>query len=300
MALGDTFDLGRAYTQAQGVKNMQSELSWRQQLMTDKKRTTEETAHLQEKYAMWRASDKDPALRAQILAEARQNGGPQLANVPDDALAQYIEAGFEQKLNLKKTDVGTLYATGEDGTYLPASQAVGKKKYEKPEKPTEPKHSNEFQLYLDEGGDENDKAAFAKWRRDNEDRKANAGKDGGGMSSADASLIYRQVVGIFGGTYDPITGTITGLDKDQTVRAQRLAAQASRKYVDSKGALTVAEAVDQAMNGSPGDTPTGGRGGARRPAAESPAKSEDKFVVGQRYKDAQGNVATYRGNGVWE
>jgi hypothetical protein len=138
MALGDTFDLGRAYTQAQGVKNMQSELSWRQQLMTDKKKTTEETAHLQEKYAMWRASDKDPALRAQILAEARQNGGPQLANVPDDALAQYIEAGFEQKLNLKKTDVGTLYATGEDGTYLPASQAVGKKKYEKPDKPDKP------------------------------------------------------------------------------------------------------------------------------------------------------------------
>ncbi|HLP99229.1 MAG TPA: hypothetical protein VK149_12380 [Sideroxyarcus sp.] len=30
------------------------------------------------------------------------------------------------------------------------------------------------------------------------------------------------------------------------------------------------------------------------------AEKQDKFVVGKQYKDANGNVATYRGNGQWE
>lgn len=66
-----------------------------------------------------------------------------------------------------------------------------------------------------------------------------------GVSAENA--IYRQVVGAFGGTFDPVTGSIVGLDKDQASRVQGIAARASRSYVDGSGKVTIAEAVDGAM-----------------------------------------------------
>ena len=35
-------------------------------------------------------------------------------------------------------------------------------------------------------------------------------------------------------------------------------------------------------------------------APPSAGKPQDKFIIGKQYKDANGNVATYRGNGQWE
>ncbi len=40
------------------------------------------------------------------------------------------------------------------------------------------------------------------------------------------------------------------------------------------------------------------KSGAANSATPSPAP--DKFIVGKQYKDSKGNIATYRGNGVWE
>jgi len=38
----------------------------------------------------------------------------------------------------------------------------------------------------------------------------------------------------------------------------------------------------------------------RKPDDKTPAKGEDKFIVGNVYKDASGNSATYLGNGKWK
>jgi hypothetical protein len=35
-------------------------------------------------------------------------------------------------------------------------------------------------------------------------------------------------------------------------------------------------------------------------SAGAPAAQQDKFITGKKYKDAQGNTATYLGNGKWE
>jgi hypothetical protein len=35
-------------------------------------------------------------------------------------------------------------------------------------------------------------------------------------------------------------------------------------------------------------------------ASPAPAQGADKYIVGKQYKDAQGNMATYLGNGKWQ
>jgi hypothetical protein len=50
---------------------------------------------------------------------------------------------------------------------------------------------------------------------------------------------------------------------------------------------------------SPSPTPAPTRSAAPQ-ATPNPMPTPDKFAVGKPYKDAKGNVKTYRGNGVWE
>jgi hypothetical protein len=68
---------------------------------------------------------------------------------------------------------------------------------------------------------------------------------GGGFKAADTNAIYRQSSGLFGGTYNPLTGQFTGLDRDQAEQAQRIASRASQIY--AAGGVDHATAVDIAL-----------------------------------------------------
>lgn len=77
------------------------------------------------------------------------------------------------------------------------------------------------------------------------------------MKSADSNTIFRQVVTAYGGLYDPMTGQITGLNKDQAAQAQALASRASQLYQEGEGNVDHATAVQRAMSEG---------GGAQTPA----------------------------------
>jgi hypothetical protein len=79
-------------------------------------------------------------------------------------------------------------------------------------------------------------------------RKTNAAKgEGSGIKSADSNNIGRAVSTAFGGFYDPVNGTFSGLDKDTATRALAIRARAERIFMDSRGTIGHGEAVEQAM-----------------------------------------------------
>ncbi|MFO7306889.1 MAG: hypothetical protein C0P74_015385 [Gammaproteobacteria bacterium] len=74
-----------------------------------------------------------------------------------------------------------------------------------------------------------------------------SGAASGGLKASDTNAIYRQVVGLFeGATWDPITGRIAGLSKEQAAQAQRIASRASQLYASGQ-VLDHATAVDIAL-----------------------------------------------------
>lgn len=74
-----------------------------------------------------------------------------------------------------------------------------------------------------------------------------SGAASGGFKASDTNAIYRQAVGLFeGGTWDPITGRIAGLSKEQAAQAQRIASRASQIYASGQ-VLDHATAVDIAL-----------------------------------------------------
>lgn len=78
----------------------------------------------------------------------------------------------------------------------------------------------------------------------------------GGLRTADASLIYRQAAGLFGGTYDPLTGRFAGLDPEGAQSVQRIASRAS--VIFKAGGVDHATAVDQALDEAQSAEATGG------------------------------------------
>jgi hypothetical protein len=68
----------------------------------------------------------------------------------------------------------------------------------------------------------------------------------GGISSAVSGLIYRQSAGVYGGTYDPVSGRFAGLDRESAANVQRLASRAS--VIFKQGGVDPQTAVDQALN----------------------------------------------------
>ncbi len=80
----------------------------------------------------------------------------------------------------------------------------------------------------------------------------------GGYKSADANAIYRQVGGLFGGFYDPITGGFGGLDPDQANRVQMVAARAEELF--NAGDMGHTGAVLQALREYQGATGSTGLG----------------------------------------
>lgn len=67
----------------------------------------------------------------------------------------------------------------------------------------------------------------------------------GGIRAADSSAIYRQAAGLFGGTYDPVSGRILGLDRSTSENVQRIASRASQLFLE--GGIDHATAVDVAL-----------------------------------------------------
>lgn len=54
------------------------------------------------------------------------------------------------------------------------------------------------------------------------------------VKAADDSLIGKNIVGFFGGAYDPVTEKIVGLDKDTTMKVSKIAAKASKYFKENK------------------------------------------------------------------
>lgn len=66
------------------------------------------------------------------------------------------------------------------------------------------------------------------------------------MKATDTNSIYRQAAGLFGGMYDPMTGRIGGLNREQAQTVQGIASRASQIYMEGGGEVDHATAVDQA------------------------------------------------------
>lgn len=66
------------------------------------------------------------------------------------------------------------------------------------------------------------------------------------VKASDDSLMSKNVTAYFGGTYDPATGEITGLDKDSAKKVTEYSARASKYFKDNKN-LTHNEATALAL-----------------------------------------------------
>lgn len=111
---------------------------------------------------------------------------------------------------------------------------------------------------------------------------------GGALKAADSNSIFRQAASLFGGQWDPVTGRFSGLEKDQAVQAQNIAARASEIYA-SEG-VPHAVAVQQAFNEMAG-------GGAPAPQGDGPVQiqtAEDYAALppGAEYIDPNGQRRT--------
>lgn len=72
------------------------------------------------------------------------------------------------------------------------------------------------------------------------------GKDGsGGLKAADENAIYKQAGTLFGGRYDPISGTFAGLSRDKAMNAQAVAERGTQLFASGK-AKTRTEAATRA------------------------------------------------------
>jgi hypothetical protein len=100
------------------------------------------------------------------------------------------------------------------------------------------------------------------------------GENSGGPKAADSNALRAQVGELFGGTFDPQTGRIMGLNKDQSARALKITSRASRIFLD--GGLSHAEAVAKAAE----------EAGIALPGAANPATGAAPKPAGQPAKAA--------------
>lgn len=76
--------------------------------------------------------------------------------------------------------------------------------------------------------------------------KKQAAKRKGAIESKDVGKLNASVADIFGGTFDPISGRIMGLDKKSRTKAAALKARAQRLFINAKGTMAHDEAVNKA------------------------------------------------------
>lgn len=73
------------------------------------------------------------------------------------------------------------------------------------------------------------------------------------------------------------------------------------RKIDPTNSVSAAASSQPAPAATPSPTPSATPSPTPSPTPPpNPMPTPDKFVVGKPYKDAKGNVKTYRGNGVWE
>jgi hypothetical protein len=110
---------------------------------------------------------------------------------------------------------------------------------------------------------------------------------GGSLKASDTNAIYRQAAGLYGGMFDPMTGRIAGLNREQSEQVQSIAARASQLYMQSEGALDHASAVQQAF-----EEIRSGRQSDPRSELEStpsiPADAPRRTIGGKRYVQIDG------------
>lgn len=66
-----------------------------------------------------------------------------------------------------------------------------------------------------------------------------------GLKSSDSNTLYRQAAGLFGGMFDPMTGRISGLSREQTQMVQQIAARGGDLFL--AGEKNHAKAINQAF-----------------------------------------------------
>lgn len=134
---------------------------------------------------------------------------------------------------------------------------------------------------------------------------ADKSQERSGIEAADANAIYRQSVGLFGGMFDPITGRIGGLNREQAEQVQGIAARASQIYQQNQGQMDHASAVEMALrevqgNSASGDAPQGqARGRIQRPGSDQPVQIRTpqeyaQLPSGATYIDPNGQERTKR------
>ena len=74
--------------------------------------------------------------------------------------------------------------------------------------------------------------------------KAEIDATGGGVDTSASNAMFRQAVSFFGGTMDPTTGRISGLDPNQSARVQELTALSEQMAAQNN--LPIAQAVQKA------------------------------------------------------
>lgn len=120
------------------------------------------------------------------------------------------------------------------------------------------------------------------------------------MKATDTNSIYRQAAGLFGGMYDPMTGRIGGLNREQAQTVQGIASRASQIYMEGGGQVDHATAVDQAFKERRGGSTRASKSSALEPrqygsqqevqaALERGEVQADEIVVvnGQRFRIQQ-------------
>jgi len=100
-----------------------------------------------------------------------------------------------------------------------------------------------------------------------------------GYDASDDNAIFARAVALFGGTYNPLTGQIAGLDRTKTQQIQHLASRASEIY-RTGGATTHNEAVMRAAQeaGISMGTAAQGAGGAGAFGAGGPPPGAPRAV----------------------
>jgi|GEM_PF-5035246 len=100
------------------------------------------------------------------------------------------------------------------------------------------------------------------------------------FKSTDSNTIYKQSAGLFGGTFDPLSGRIAGLNREQAEIVQRIASRASQIYMEAQGQLDHATAVDMAFREE--------RAKATAPVGAPDAGAQRKTLGGKTYVKVDG------------
>lgn len=182
---------------------------------------------------------QNPGALPQLFEEGKRRGVIDAkASLEGVDMEQIKMLNQRAKISLGRTpDPGTLEkVAGADGKpqFVRRADALGREPYEKPTKP------GAKEIY-----DPNSPTGTRIVTEADAIGKPGKKSAEGGFKAADTNAIRGLGADYFGGTFDPVTGRISGLSKDQSVRLTKLVTDASKRF--SQGGMTHAEAFSQAI-----------------------------------------------------